>query len=190
MRKTLLTLALCLAVAGTAHAQSFKAKLDGFNAAGVPIATNANGNAQIEVIDGGTAIRFKVNVSGIDNLLMAHIHLSPVPLPVDPTGTAAGPIAFWFAGSPRTRLDAEGEAIPATTNTQTVNGRLAEGFILTDGQLEGTVTVTSLIAALCEQRGSVVVHTDDLDPNTPTGVAGDSRAGELRGTIVPIQPCR
>jgi len=182
MRKTLLTLALGLAVAGTAHAQSFKAKLDGFNAAGVPIATNANGNAQIEVIDGGTAIRFKVNVSGIDNLLMAHIHISPTPVPEDPTNVPAGPIAFWFTGGPP----------PGTTNTETVNGRLAEGYIITNGQLvvwdsaDPTAgTVAGLIAALCEQRASVVVHTDDLNPDTPTGVAGDSRAGELRGTVIP-----
>ena len=38
-------------------------------------------------------------------------------------------------------------------------------------------------AAIEEGRASVVVHTDDLDPDTPTGIAGDSRAGELRGTL-------
>ena len=44
-------------------------------------------------------------------------------------------------------------------------------------------TVAGLIRAIEEGRVSVVVHTDDLDPGTPTGVAGDSRAGELRGTL-------
>ena len=44
-------------------------------------------------------------------------------------------------------------------------------------------TVSGLIAAIEEGRASVIVHTDDLNPDTPTGVAGDSRAGELRGTL-------
>jgi len=44
-------------------------------------------------------------------------------------------------------------------------------------------TVQGLISAIEEGRASVVVHTDDLDPTTLTGVAGDSRAGELRGTL-------
>jgi len=67
---------------------------------------------------------------------------------------------------------------------------LADGYIITDGQLEVwdtedpmAGTVEGLIKAILEGRASVVVHTDDLDPDTPTGVAGDSRAGELRGTL-------
>jgi len=44
-------------------------------------------------------------------------------------------------------------------------------------------TIAGLVAAVSEGRASVFVHTDDLDPGTPAGVAGDSRAGELRGTL-------
>lgn len=182
MRKLLLTLALGVLVAAGANAQQaprFKAHLDGFNAGGAPIPTNATGNATFEVIDDGTALNFRVNVAGIDNLLMAHIHIAPEP--VDLNGPA-GPIAFWFTGGPP----------PGTTVTERVNGRLAEGYVITDGQLEvwdandpTAGTVAGLIAAMEEGRASVVVHTDDLDPTTPTGVAGDSRAGELRGTIEP-----
>ena len=180
MRILLFILALGSLAAGNALADKpmrFDAKLFGFNAGGAPVATNAQGGASVEVIDDGTAIKFKVNVAGIDNLLMAHIHISPVPVQLtDP----AGPVAFWFTGGPP----------PGSVNTETVNGMLAEGYIVTDGSLTtwdisdpNAGTIAGLIAAISEGRASVVVHTDDLNPDTPTGVAGDSRAGELRGTL-------
>ncbi len=180
MRRILFLMLIALAFAGNAYADRntrFKAKLDGFDAAGAQIATNATGNAHVEVIDGGTALEFRINVAGINNLLMAHIHISPVPVnETDP----AGPVAFWFVGGPP----------PGTTVTERVNGRLAEGFIITDGDVVSwdtsdplNGTVQGVINAIREGRASVVVHTDDLDPNTPTGRAGDSRAGELRGTL-------
>lgn len=181
MLKNILTLILGLAVIGYANAGNslrFEAHLEGFNAAGAPVATNATGRATVEVIDDGTALAFRINVAGIDNLLMAHIHVAPTPVEItDP----AGPIAYWFVGGPP----------PGDNLTETVNGRLGEGFIITDGQVTGwdvagtpdSGTVAGLIRAIAEGRASVVVHTDDLDPDTPTGVAGDSRAGELRGTL-------
>ena len=180
MRSTLFAIALGLLAVGNASADNpmkFDAKLFGFNAGGAPIATNAQGRARVEVIDGGTALKFRVKVAGVDNLLMAHIHIAPVP--VDLTAPA-GPVAFWFTGGPP----------PGTTLTETLNGTLSEGYIITDGQLTvwddsgpAAGTVAGLITAISEGRASVVVHTDDLDPDTPTGVAGDSRAGELRGTL-------
>jgi hypothetical protein len=155
----------------------FKAHLEGFNAGGAAVATNATGEAKVEVIDGGTALNFRVNVAGIENLLMAHIHVAPEP--VELTGPA-GPVAFWFIGGPP----------PDTTLAERVNGRLAEGYIITNGQLVSwdtedplDGTVEGLITAIEEGRASVIVHTDDQDPDTPTGVQGDSRAGELRGTL-------
>jgi hypothetical protein len=180
MYKILFALALGLSVVGNAQADNpirFKAHLEGFNAAGIPIPTRATGQARVEVIDDGTALSFRVSVAGIENLLMAHIHVAPEPVEItDP----AGPIAFWFTGGPP----------PGTNLTERVNGRLAEGFIITDGQVvvwdindPAAGTVQGLIAAIMDGRASVVVHTDDLDPDTPTGVAGDSRAGELRGTL-------
>ena len=180
MRNLLLGLALGVLVAGSANAAKpiiFRANLEGFNAGGAPIPTNAQGHAKVEVIDNGTALNFSVKVAGIDNLLMAHIHISPTPVELtDP----AGPVAYWFTGGPP----------PGTTLTERVNGTLADGYIITNGQLavwdvdDPTAgTVAGLITALEEGRASVVVHTDDLDPDTPTGVAGDSRAGELRGTL-------
>lgn len=180
MRIILFVLVLGSLAAGNALADKpmrFEAKLFGFNAAGAPVATNAQGHASVQVIDDGSAIKFKVNVAGIDNLLMAHIHIAPEPVQL--TG-AAGPIAFWFTGGPP----------PGTTNTETINGTLAEGYIVTNGNLSvwdasdpAAGTIDGLITAISEGRASVVVHTDDLNPDTPTGVAGDSRAGELRGTL-------
>ena len=181
MKRTLFVLVLALAVVvGNAYGDRpmrFEAKLEGFNAAGAPILTNATGNAKVEIIDDGTAVEFKVTVAGIDNLLMAHIHIAPAPVELtDP----AGPIAYWFTGGPP----------PGNNLTERVNGRLAQGFIITDGDLvvwdatDPTAgTVAGLIAAIAEGRASVVVHTDDLNQDTPTGSAGDSRAGELRGTL-------
>lgn len=171
---------LGLALAGSAAAAQplkFKAHLEGFNAGGAPIPTRAQGQAKVEVIDEGTALKFRVKVAGIDNLLMAHIHVAPAPVEItDP----AGPVAYWFTGGPP----------PGTTLTERLNGTLAEGYIITNGDLVvwdpndlTAGTVEGLIAAIEEGRASVVVHTDDLDPDTPTGVAGDSRAGELRGTL-------
>ena len=180
MRRTLLILIVTAAVSAMAHAgppMKFKARLDGFNAAGQPIPTTAQGQAQVAVIDDGTALEFRVNVAGIDNLLMAHIHIAPEPVEIT---QPAGPIAFWFTGGPP----------PGTNLTERVNGTLAEGFVITNGQVvswditdPADGTVQGVITAIKEGRASVVVHTDDLDPNTPTGVAGDSRAGELRGTL-------
>ena len=117
-----------------------------------------------------------MNVAGIDNLLMAHIHIAPAPAQLT---ESAGPIAFWFTGGPP----------PGSVNTETVNGTLAEGYIITAGQLEmwstdlDAGTIESLTRAVKEGRASVVVHTDDLNPDTVTCVAGDSRAAELGGTL-------
>jgi hypothetical protein len=103
--------------------------------------------------------------------------VAPEPVEVsDP----AGPVAYWFVGGPP----------PNQTVTERVNGVLSRGYIITDGDVEvwdatdpAAGTVQGLIEAIAEGRASVVVHTDDLNPDTPTGVAGDSRAGELRGTL-------
>ena len=181
MRKSLMVLGLSMAMATTAAQADrpirFKADLQNFNAAGQPVASNAHGKARVEVVDDGTALKFRVHVNKIRNLLMAHIHVAPEPVEItDP----AGPVAYWFVGGPP----------PGQVLSERLDGRLAEGYLITDGEVvdwdvsdPATGTVAGLIQAIMEGRASVVVHTDDLDPNTPTGEAGDSRAGELRGTL-------
>lgn len=174
MKKILIACAIALLVTGNSYAAKpmrFQAQLAGFNAGGQPVNTAATGHARVEVIDDGTALEFRVNVTGINNLLMAHIHIFPGPDPVSLLGPA-GPPVYWFNGGPN----------PESILTETVNGRLAQGYIITDDEVAGG-TIQDLISAMSEGRASVIVHTDDLNPDTPTGNAGDSRAGELRGTL-------
>ena len=196
MHKLLSTIALGLALsAGSATADSgerFTAKLQGGNLSGDFIRTRATGVAQFRVVDSfeivagakvpAKAIEYRLNVAGIDNLFMAHIHVAATGPVAD--NQPVGPVAFWFVpttpGAPN-------------SNVKDVDGRLADGFVMTDAQLVGPLTpdparpddtgVAGLIKAIKEGRATVVVHTNDLDPTTPTGVAGDSVAGELRGLI-------
>jgi len=178
-----------LLFAGTAQAQGskhFSAHLDGFNLAGVPVDTNATGQAQFEVLDDGTAVRFSVNIAGIRNLFMAHIHISPVPVTVN---DLAGPIAFWFV--PTTPPTAPA---PGVNVAERLQGSLTEGIIMWDEQLQGPLApnpmdpdgtgISGLIRAMEEGRASVIVHTNAFgDPDFPLGTAGNSPPGELRGTI-------
>ena len=188
MRRILTAIAITFAIVTAAVAQQalhFKAHLVGGDLAGNPIATRATGQADFEVIDGGTAIRFRMNVAGLTNLFMAHIHVAP-------TGPVAenqpvGPIAFWFV--PTT------PGAPNSNVAGRVQGNLSSGFIMTDAQLVGplafdpnnpeTTGVAGLIKAIQERRATIVVRTSDLDGanNQTPGVAGDSPAGELRGLI-------
>ena len=181
MKRLFFVLTLCLVVVGSAYADRpmrFKAHLEGFDLNGNPVATNAKGMARVEVIDDGTALSFRVNVAGIKNLWMAHIHIADTPVEVT---DLAGPVAFWFTGGPP----------PETTLSERVKGRLAEGYIITKGQLQLwndpdpdiDGTIEGLVKAISEGRASVIVHTNDLDPTTEPGVQGDSPAGELRGTL-------
>lgn len=185
MRKTLVALALGLAAVSNTYAgppEKFGTHLQGFTLTGAAVATNATGEAKVEVHDGGTALRFRVNVAGIRNLWMAHIHVAAVgsSTPVQVTD-AAGPIAYWFVGGPPQQ----------STLSQPVNGTLAEGFIITNGDVAQWTdandadagTVAGLIKAMRDGRASVIVHTNDLDATTTPGVAGDSPQGELRGTL-------
>jgi len=182
MKKSLIVaIGLCMTALGTAHAEGliqYSTHLEGFDLTGSPVATTATGEAKVDVIDDNTALRFKVNVAGIRNLWMAHIHVSPTPVEVtDPSG----PIAFWFTGGPP----------PVTNLSEPVQGRLAEGYIITQGQLQSwndadpqlDGTIEGLIKAIDEGRASVIVHTNDLDDTTTPGVQGDSPRGELRGTL-------
>lgn len=188
MRKTLLAavvLALGAATSASAAEDRFRAHLVGGDLAGNVILTNATGEAQLQVTDGGTAIRFKLDIAGIRNLFMAHIHVAAQG-PVAPN-QAVGPIVFWFV--PTT---------PGTPNSNvsgTTEGSLSAGFVMTNAQVVGplafdptrpdTTGVAGLVKAIREQRATIVVHTSDLDNtnNQTPGLAGDSPAGEIRGLI-------
>lgn len=181
MKKLVAAFSVAALTAGSALAadrvQRFDTHLEGFNLNGLPVATSATGEARVEVIDGGSALNFRVNVAGIRNLFMAHIHIAPQPVTVrDPSG----PVAFWFVGGPP----------PQGTLSEMVNGRLAEGFIITNSELVSwntndplDRTIEGVISALREGRASVIVHTSDGNPDTTALVGGDAPSGELRGTL-------
>ena len=189
MRKISLVLALWLCAAGIVNADRpirFKAHLEGFNAGGAPVATNATGQAKFEVIDDGTAVRYSVKVAGIENLWMAHIHVAPAPVAItDP----AGPIGYWFAPTRASSGPPAGVSV-----AERIQGNLASGIIYSDADLVGVLApdpanpegtgVSGLITAMMEGRASVVVHTNAFgDPAFPAGAAGNSPPGGIRGTI-------
>jgi len=175
MLKKLLLVAAGVGCASAALADKplrFDAHLEGYNLAGVPVPTSATGQARVEVVDGGTALYFQIEVAGLRNVLMAHFHVNTTsPAPIQLTDPA-GPIAFWITGGPPA----------AETVTETINGSFARGYLITDAQMSSG-TVEDLVELIRQGRATIVIHTDDLNPDTPTGTQGDSRAGELRGTL-------
>ena len=161
MRKSIVALCfVLLSVAVFAGPPArFDAQLSGFNAGGAVVDTNAAGVAKVEIIDDGTAIYYQINVAGLDGAFMAHIHVASEPVQVtDP----AGPPWFWFFGGPAPNV--------ADNISETINGSLARGYIITDSDLNRG-TVAGLVSAIQEGRASIIVHTVD------------SPAGELRGVL-------
>ena len=189
MKKTIVALTLILAVAVNAYADRpirFKAHLEGFNAAGEPVDTNATGQAKFEVIDGGTAIQYSIKVAGIENLWMAHIHVAPEPVELT---EPAGPIAFWFVPTTPPAPPSAGVNVQ-----ERLQGDLTSGLIMWDQQLVGVLTpdpmdadgtgIQGLINAMSDGRASIVIHTNAFEDQAfPLGGAGNSPPGELRGTI-------
>ena len=165
MRLIIISCIVGLLYAGSGHADKpmrFKAQLEGFDLAGSPVNTAATGHARLEVIDDGSALAFRVNVENLDNLLMAHIHVADEAVMLT---DLAGPPVYWFNGGPP----------PAGTVAEVINGRLAQGYIFTAGQLDSprpdVTTVEELVAAIAEGRASVIIHSSDFP------------RGELRGTL-------
>lgn len=182
MIKKLLLAAAGACMATTALADKpmrFDTHLEGYNAGGVPVPTSATGQARVEVVNDGTAIYFQVEVAGIFNVFMAHIHVNnAADAPIQLT-SPAGPVVFWFTGGP-----SRTPGTPTTgTLTETINGSFARGYIITDDDLVSPNTVASLVAAIKAGRASVVIHTRDTSGTVPAGAQGNSPPGELRGTL-------
>lgn len=161
MRNTTVLFVACLVIAASALAappMRFDTHLTGWNAGGNPVDTNATGQAKVEIVDDGEAIYFQVEVAGVVGAVMAHIHVNDEPVEVN---EPAGPPAYWFFGGPP----------PNNPVDERINGSLARGYITSDGDLSGGVTVAELVAAIKEGRASVIVHTQR------------NFSGELRGTL-------
>ena len=151
---------ICLGIAASVYAappMRFDAHLTGWNAGGMPVDTNATGQAKVEIVDNGDAVYFQVEVAGLEGAVMAHIHVNEEPVEVN---EPAGPPVYWFFGGPP----------PNNPVDERINGSLARGYITSDGDLSQG-SVADLVAAIKEGRASIIVHTQDNFP------------GELRGTL-------
>lgn len=124
-----------------------------------PVDTVARGAAVFAVNDEGDGIDYTLAVQDVENVTMAHIHLSPV--------GENGPVVAWlYPEGARETQPISGE----------VDGMLATGTIREDdltGPLEGT-SLEDLVAGM---RGSgiyVNVHTEE------------NPKGEIRGQVVKV----
>lgn len=128
-----------------------------------PVATTATGNATLSV--SGGQITYTVNVTDLQNAVVAHIHIAP-------TGEN-GPV----------RLNLCGTGAPQPTCTSGTGTQvLATG---TNGTTVGAPAITfdSLLSAMRTGGAYVNVHTDDGVGQPNTG-PGDMASGEIRGQVV------
>jgi hypothetical protein len=166
MRRTILAvaataLALLALVPSASAGDNFVAPLSGDQE--VPARdTNAVGVATFKLSADGTALRYKINVANLDNVVAAHIHCGPVGV--------NGPVGVTlFMGAP-----ASGG----------VNGTLAEGTITDADATNGCSwdDLAEVLAAIESGDTYVNVHTNDGVPPTNTG-PGDFPGGEIRGQL-------
>ena len=134
--------------------KNFQAHLNG-GAEVSPANTNAQGEAIFKLSKDGNSIYYKLIVSNIYNVRMAHIHLGPA-------GTNGGIVVWLYPSAPPMQL------IPGR-----YDGILAEGTI-TKSNLTGVLasnTLTDLLNAMENGNAYVNVHTDQYP------------GGEIRGQI-------
>jgi hypothetical protein len=132
----------------------FNAGLAGTNEV-PPVDTQAIGEAFIRVVDNGKALHYKLIVTNIENVTMAHIHLGK-------PGHNGPPLAWLYPSSPPPVL------IPGT-----FSDTLAAGILRADnliGPLEGK-TIAALVEAIRAGQAYVNVHTKQHPE------------GEIRGPI-------
>ena len=114
MLKTLSALASSLTLPGEREASGpsrFRADLRDSGVPSDKAATGANGRAGFEVLDDGTAIRYRVDIEGIDDLWTAYVHVAEEP---GGNGPAAGrrPTMGSRRGSPAASRPATSLAMP------------------------------------------------------------------------------
>ena len=139
--------------------ETFTATLSG--AAEVPaVATTATGTATFTLE--GDQLSYTVNVNGIENAAVSHIHIAPA--------GENGPVRLNLCGT--------GDPLPACTS--------GTGVLVTatNGTTVGTPAISfdSLLSAMRTGGAYVNVHTNDGDATLNTG-PGDMASGEIRGQI-------
>jgi len=141
-------------------ATNFSATLSGADEV-PPVPTTATGSATLSV--NGDQIVYTVNATGLQNAVVAHIHIAPQ--------GENGPVRLNLCGT--------GAPLPACVSG---TGVLATG---SNGVTVGTPAITfdSLVSAMRSGGAYVNVHTDDGVGAQNTG-PGDMATGEIRGQVV------
>ena len=125
-----------------------------------PVPSTATGTADLSVND--DQITYTVNVTGLANAVVAHIHIA--------AEGALGPVRLNLCGTGAPQP-------PCVSGT----GVLATG---TNGTIvDGAISFDSLVSAMRTGGAYVNVHTDDGEGEQNTG-PGDMASGEIRGQVV------
>jgi hypothetical protein len=139
---------------------SFSATLSGSEEV-PPVPTTATGAATFTV--SGDQIVYAVNVAGIENAVVSHIHIAPV--------GENGPVRLNLCGT--------GAPLPGCTSGTGVLVSASNGTTVG----APPITFDELVSAMQTGNAYVNVHTDDGVGQPNTG-PGDMVSGEIRGQIV------
>lgn len=141
-------------------ATNFTASLSGANEV-PPVPSTATGTATLEIV--GDEIEYTINVTDLQNAVVAHIHIAPE--------GENGPVRLNLCGTGAPEP-------PCVSGT----GVLATG---SNGTTVGTPAITfdELVSAMRSGNAYVNVHTDDGEGEQNTG-PGDMASGEIRGQVV------
>ena len=146
----------------TSSARDYTAKLRGSSE--VPArSTTATGKVTLRLSRAGTSLSFTLKVSGIRNVVAAHLHLG--------AANVNGPVVAHLYG-------------PQAPGGGERSGKLASGSIRSadlTGSLEGR-SLKALVKAIKKGNVYVNVHTDDGVGSSDT-TAGDFASGEIRGQV-------
>jgi CHRD domain len=150
----ILSFVLLFAFVAGAQGNKFEAKLSGKNQAPV-VDTSAHGVATFALGKDGKSLSYRLSVTGIRNVSMAHIHMGPA--------GQEGPVVAWLYPSKP----------PAVVKKGKFTGLLAHGTLTAAnlvGPLEGK-TISDLVDQIKDGKAYVNVHTEKYP------------AGEIRGQI-------
>ena len=143
---------------GSGTATEFGAQMTGAEEV-PPVPTTATGTATLSL--NGSQLTYTVNVTDLDNPVVAHIHIGQE--------GANGPVRLNLCGT--------GDPQPPCASG---DGVLATGV---NGTTVGGISFDSLVSALRTGGAYVNVHTDDGEGEQNTG-PGDMASGEIRGQVV------
>jgi len=125
-----------------------------------PVATDASGNVQVQIINNGMAVRFELTVCDIQNVTQAHIHVGAAG-----TNGIGNNIIFWLYGPNAAKFSTKGCL------------ELSEGILtpkdLLPNSANGINSWTDFLMALGSGHTYVNVHTSPAHP-----------MGEIRGQLV------